>query len=96
MGLFDCRGCKAKDSEIAHLMGQLDKLQAMVENGQKRLAELAEPGISLRLAGAARQEKRPETSGATAAALRHVRRMVPGFPDYGPEPKMGPHVEVDE
>lgn len=94
MGFFDCRGCKAKDSEILHLMGQLDKLQSMLEAGQKRLAELAEPGISLRLAGAARQEARPVA--VDPATARVPRRMVQGFPGYGPEPKRGPDVEVDE
>lgn len=90
MGLFDCRGCKAKDGEILHLLGQLDKLNAMVEKAQARVAELAEPGIAMRLAGADRAATRPPTTPRVA------RPMVQGFPGYGPEPKMGPHVQLDE
>jgi hypothetical protein len=90
MGFFDCRGCRAKDGEIAHLMAQLDKLAAMVEKSQARVAELAEPGIAMRLAGADRAAIRPP------AAARPARRMVQGFPGYGLEPKMGPNVELDE
>jgi len=91
MGLFECRGCKAKDQEIAHLIVQLDKLAAMVEKSQARVAELAEPGISLRLAGA-------ERAGSRAPAPPRIvgRPLVPSFPGYGRERKDGPHVALDE
>lgn len=91
MGLFDCRGCKAKDSEIVHLMAQLEKLSAMVEKANARVAELAEPGIALRMAGADRM-----ASVGRPPAPRAARPMVQGFPGYGPEPKAGPHVQLDE
>lgn len=107
MRFFHCRGCEAKDSEITHLMAQLDKLQAMVETAHARLAELAEPGIALRLASAARHMPRPapappapvlnraEPPPLTEKQQRRLR-MVPGFPGYGPEPSMKPNVELDE
>ncbi len=91
MGLFDCRGCKAKDAEILHLMGQLDKLSAMVEKGNSRIAELAEPGITLRLAGASRVERQPLMKEKAAP-----RPRVPTFPGYPPERSSAPQVEVDE
>lgn len=91
MKLFHCRGCAAKDSEIAHLMGQLDKLQAMTEKAQARVAELAEPGIAMRLAGADRAGSRQP------APPRIVGRpLVPTFPGYASERKDGPHVQLDE
>jgi hypothetical protein len=90
MGLFECRGCKAKDSEILHLMGQLDKLNAMVEKAQQRITELAEPGITLRLAGAARVERAP------IVARPASRPFVPTFPGYPPERSNAPQVELDE
>lgn len=91
MGLFSCRGCKSKDSEILHLMGQLDKLGAMVEKAQARLAELAEPGISLRLAGAERAGSREPPPPRVVG-----RPLVPTFPGYASERKGGPHVQLDE
>lgn len=91
MSIFDCRGCKAKDGEIAHLMGQLDKLNAMVEKANARVAELAEPGIAMRLAGADRAGSREP------APPRIVGRpLVPSFPGYERERKAGPHVQLDE
>ena len=89
MSLFDCRACKAKDSEILHLMGQLDKLNAMVEKANARVAELAEPGISMRLAGAARV-------GEPARARPATRPLVPTFPGYPAERSAAPQVELDE
>jgi len=91
MGFFDCRGCKAKDSEILHLYGQLDKLQAMVEKANARVAELAEPGISMRLAGADR-------AGSRGPAPPRIvgRPLADGFPGYARERKAGPHVALDE
>lgn len=86
MGLFDCRGCKAKDSEIAHLIAQLDKLSEMVERSQKRVTELAEPGITNRLLG---------PSAARGSSPRPPVRLVPGFPGYAPE-RAKPAYEVDE
>lgn len=89
MGIFDCRGCRAKDSEILHLMGQLDKLSAMVEKSQARVAELAEPGIALRLAAA---DRTPPPGRERPAP----RSRVHGFPGYASEVKSGPHVVLDE
>lgn len=91
MSIFSCRGCKAKDGEISHLIAQLDKLNAMVEKAQARVAELAEPGISLRLAGASRAEAMPAMRPRPAP-----RPLVPTFPGYPPERKRGPHVEIAE
>lgn len=90
MGLFRCRGCQAKDGELAFLRAQLQKQNEMLEGQHRRLAELAEPGISMRIAGATRFEKRP----VEALPPRPVR-MQGGFPGYGPEPAR-PALEVDE
>lgn len=92
MGLFDCRGCKAKDSEIAHLIAQLDKLNGMIEKAQARVTELAEPGINLRLAGATRAGAAPGPRTERPA----LRPRVPTFPGYAPERKMGPNVQLAE
>lgn len=91
MGLFSCRGCKAKDSEILHLMGQLEKLDAMVQRANDRVAELAEPGITLRLAGADRARTAPLERSRPAP-----RPRVASFPGYDPERKSGPNVEIAE
>jgi len=88
MILFDCRGCKAKDTEILHLMGQLDRLNAMVEKANARVAELAEPGIAMRLAGADRP--RPQVERPIP------RPRVATFPGYAPERSNAPQVEIDE
>lgn len=48
MGLFGCRACKAKDSEIAHLLVELTQVHAHLEKTVARLTELTAPGANAR------------------------------------------------
>lgn len=91
MTFFKCRGCTAHELEIVHLMAQLDRLSGMVEKSQARVAELAEPGIAMRLAGADRVAKQAPLRERPAP-----RPLVPTFPGYDREVKTGPHVDLDE
>lgn len=78
MGLLTCRACDAKDKEIARLVTQLTRLTEMVEKAQTRLAELADPGVAMRLASA-------ESRGKFEPKKPEPRRMLRGFPGYAPE-----------
>lgn len=81
-----CRACEAKDKEIEHLLALLGEANARSEKAQARVSELADPGISRRL----------------AVPVAPIRRdnLVPvqpisGFPGYERE-LAPPKVEVDQ
>lgn len=79
MGLFNCRGCEARDREIIHLL-------ALLEEGRKQLdkvlavqAEIVAPGSSVRAI------PKPLTAAARAAALAPKTPPRPrpaNFPGY--------------
>jgi hypothetical protein len=48
MKLFGCRGCEAKDSEIAHLLLEVSRLHEHLDKAQARVLELAQPGSNAR------------------------------------------------
>jgi hypothetical protein len=87
MGLFRCRTCEAKDAEIDRLSKLVARMTSLVEDGQRRIAELAEPGINARLASVRRFEERPASARVVA------RERIPTFPGYPPEYKEVVEVE---
>jgi hypothetical protein len=91
-GFGRCKACDAKDSEIGHLLGQLEKLNAMLERSQSRLIETAAPGAAARVAWA---ESRERERGVSAAVPAKPAEPEENFPGYLPQaPQVG--YEVDE
>jgi hypothetical protein len=80
--VFECKGCKAKDKEIDHLLALTDSLQRQNEAMQKRLLEIADPGSNRRVETAARP--------ARAQVLRPRREAYPGE-----ERRRAPGIEVE-
>jgi len=83
--MFECRACKAKDEEIAHLQANVKDLLEMLDKAQARVMELAEPGVNRRMA-----PQRTEVSREHRARFS----VPPQFPGY--EPRVEQVVEVDE
>jgi hypothetical protein len=96
MKLFGCRGCEAKDSEIAHLLLEVSRLHEHLDKAQARVLELAQPGSNAR-AVALRGPSlvRPQAPPLTAAQVveqkeKRATTMAEGdnFPGYErPEPR---------
>lgn len=85
--LFKCRGCEAKDAEIAHLRAELERFHQHLERAQQRLTEIAVPGIEKRIASA--------TQPIREAPKRAVPLVASSFPGYGPRPAR-PAYDVQE
>jgi hypothetical protein len=85
--MFECRACAAKSEEIKHLLAELNQRAKEAELLQKRLIELAEPGVNRRLIPPRPHEEKPEFLGPA----------VPGgmnFPGYE-RPPAKPGYEVE-
>lgn len=73
---------------------QMQRLMELAEASQKRLAEIAVPGVNARVAQATKFEK--------GGPVEHPHRRpalpprVPTFPGYPPERAMTPQIEVDD
>ena len=84
---FKCRGCEARDQEIRHLLAELDRLHGFLETSQKRLTELADPGINARLTPRAPASRQVPIQMKTAV----------NFPGYErPRPQAQPEIEIKE
>lgn len=81
-----CRACEARDNEITHLIGQLNRLNEILEKSQASLAELAGPGVMRRIQAPA--QKLVEHS-------QNHRELEDAFPGYRRYAKPDPIV-VDE
>lgn len=84
MPLFECRGCKAKDDEIKHLMWVIEGLQAAQRATVDRIAEIQSPGAAARASYVppVRNEKAPPPPP----------RRVQTLPGY--EPELQEEVEI--
>lgn len=87
-----CRGCDAHKSEIAHLMGQLERMEKLLERSQDRLIELASPGAGAR---AVATERARERIAKPEPAPPPRPEPIPSFPGY-PAARSQPQVELDE
>ena len=85
--MFECKGCKAKDEEIAHLRANIDSLLGMLEKAQARITELAEPGINRRM------NPPPPSAGWRMPPPQGVR-VHPQYPGY--EARMEQQFEITE
>jgi len=88
-GFGRCRGCEGRDQEIAHLVGQLEKLNGMLERAHARVVEVADPGANAR---AAHAERRTEDAARPRRASVVLQPTAPGYPRVAPRET----VEVDE
>lgn len=78
MGLFSCRGCKAKDEEIKHLMWVIEQVQSAQNAAINRISEIQSPGAVARSSYVppAPTERRDARPG---------RQRVQTLPGYEPE-----------
>lgn len=83
--MFECKGCKAKDEEIAHLQANVAKLLEMVEKSSAKVMELAEPGVNRRM------QPQPQAPGGPPTPRYAVPPQYPGY-----EPRVETVFEVDE
>jgi hypothetical protein len=82
-GFGRCRGCEAREQEVKHLMGQLERLNGMLEKSHARVVEIAAPGAHTRALIAEREPK-----------PRITVEPPPTFPGYMPaKPKETIEVE---
>ena len=86
--LFPCRGCEAKDAELARREGQLRWFESQMDRQNKRLVEIADPHAEERVVQADRLSRKPIFAGPRAAPYAGTR--LPGT-----EPAPTPDWEVD-
>jgi hypothetical protein len=86
--LFPCRGCEARDAEIARLERQIVWFEGQVNLQNRRLVEIADPRANERLVQADRLERKPILAGPRADPNAGIR--LPGT-----EPAPPPTWEVD-
>lgn len=79
-----CRGCDAHKQEIAHLLGQIDRMASLLEKSQARVIEAVAPGATGRATMAERYEKAPPPRPRPVA----VGETFPGYPPPRPKPEI--------
>ena len=87
--LFPCRGCEAKDAELARTGETMRWLEEQIDLQNRRLVEIADPRANERVVQAARLDRKPDTPPARVAPYDGLR--LPGT-----EPSPEPGWEVDQ
>lgn len=78
MGLFSCRGCRAKDEEIKHLMWVIEGLQSAQTAAVNRISEIQSPGAVARASYVPPDPVRRDNA-------KPQRQRVQTLPGYEPE-----------